>query len=339
MFLNCATRLGRQITHKFCVFCFPIRFVVLPHPRLKQATRLYTGNAKIFPYAVSHSKAQPKMEDYASRIKSYLDGNSDVQETVKGIIKPIASQLSKSSEQDAPNDQLYALWTSVLDAAQAIPKPYDIGNSVTISETTQTTLGKLRNLLDAIRAVPNLFPDQSKSVTEQIAKLPDFGMTVRDRFNPPQSGSSESWADLNAFLAVLWKSCDPSSDYTKPEAYDYGLYSIWSLRDTLETEQGSEQLKVLLPAAAAWILISGEIISKTQRKFPASPKTGAPARAGPLLTETLKQQSVDPKDIEGFSRVRWEFWKSSFEKIAGNGDVDKEVRAIAKAAFEQMENY
>lgn len=338
MSLAIAPRSGLQLLYTSRVTRLVPHFQLYHRICYKKSTRLRIDpKFKLRNLTMSGDQQGDSVQKYTSVIRDFLSGNAEAGEAaVRSIIEPIATQLSKPSEQSAADDQLHALWTSILNTVQTIKSPYDLSGTPDISSDTLQTLHRIQSLLDVIRTAPDQFQDIPQPGAAQIAKLPGFGVTARDRFNVSDTDTPGAWTDLNAFLAVLWCACDPESDYTQPEAYDYGLYSIWSLRDALETEQSPEQLNLLLPAAATWILIAGGVIARTNRQFPPSRKTGAPARAGPLLVEALKKQGEEDVRIEGFDEIRWQFWRDRFQQIAQEGDISQDVKSIASAASSQM---
>lgn len=266
------------------------------------------------------TNSKDNIASFTATIQSYLSSSLSLSETTQQF-SAIITQSSESNK-----DSLFSNFlASVFDLARSAPKPsYKDGSDT--SENLEY-LSKLVALCDSIR--------KSLDSPEQFAL---FGQKARGDFNhtpasPQKPEQATAWTNLNTFLALLWTLY---SENEVPPAFNYSLYAIWSLRDTLETAQPAETLDALISGAACWVDIeaSGVRIFRSEKVWKPSAKTGAPARAGPLLQDRLGDD--EGSKVEGYSKERWQFWRERFIEIADQQDVSPATIETANAASKKM---
>lgn len=240
---------------------------------------------------------------------------------VDQAVDDLVSTINADSD-SSRDDQLHALWSAIFDTALR-------------AQAGTLVIARLQSLLRRIRQP---FPHEIKP-SLPANWFSGFGYMARDRFNfSPVSESPDlpvppektlSWKNLNAFLSLLW-TCADFSD----EAFDFSIFAIWSLRDTLETSQSNEILSALLPGAAAWLNSkesSGKVF-RCDKQWRAGNSGGTPARPGPLLNDF----GISEDEANGFSMKRWHFGKKRFSQLSQQKDVDEEARKAALDALNQM---
>lgn len=279
-------------------------------------------------------------ENFKRIFEFYDNGRSSANDVVKDCVNSYVT-VSKQEGKSSADDYVYTMWNALLDQVTNISQPQDsnytsFGRKIDFCE-------RYAKVLDGIYRGSELFPDLDESLTSELAAFPSLGIVVRDRFNPPSAGADskaiDRWTQLNGFLATMWTRCNTPSatDFSQPEQFCYDIYSIWSLRDALETEQNPQMVKVLLPAAGIWIQVAGDLIARDTRQWAPSKKTGAPAKPGTLFAATLKnQESSEVEGQNGFSSVRWGFWKSRSEELANDTKVDDGTKELAKGMIDWM---
>lgn len=111
---------------------------------------------------------------------------------------------------------------------------------------------------------------------------------------------------------------------------DYGIWSLWLMRDALETPEigpGNIPSELSIPAVVAWIAIAGAEIYSWDRDYPPSHKGGDPARGGPLWSGR-----------HGFCKERWNFWKQRFVEISSpSSELSEDLRKLAAEGATKMD--
>jgi hypothetical protein len=232
--------------------------------------------------------------------------------------------------------QLWELWYAVLHAAKRNPW----------RDTDRDAHGKLVALVAAIKRVPD--PPMPANANKALrgdwvwssgtlwSELVLIGAASREAWNDSpgaafgySDAAIEAWANVNAFVARL----------TAEDVRQYSLYAIWAMREALEEkrkEAPEKWMDATVPAAAAWIGVWGkQMYERREDLTPEDPETqGNPARPGDYMIKRTKNEKAE------WSRERWAFWKQRFQEISlgSVGDkVNSETKAIAKEAFERME--
>ncbi|KAL8694833.1 MAG: hypothetical protein Q9218_000592 [Villophora microphyllina] len=238
-----------------------------------------------------------------SIISSYLANSHDPQATATSLVEPIGDTWDAN-----------IIWEIILGIVRH--KPY-----------THPILPKLVTLLAAIKEMPNSSVLQNSEDGHSWHDLPYFGWEARENWNrsitdaDSQDGWSctpEAWTSMNAFVAQL----------TVAGVSDFKTYAIWGLREALEQvpQEWSPTgrfvvLDDLLPAAAVWILVAGEVMFKEWMGLE------EPSDRGGKLWEG-----------KGFSVARWNFWRERFRWIeAQTGGVTQETRDFAGMAAKKMD--
>ncbi|KAI7532469.1 hypothetical protein KC331_g13571 [Hortaea werneckii] len=138
----------------------------------------------------------------------------------------------------------------------------------------------------------------------------------------PSSELIRQLANLNTFVAMLGKTGLP--------AFDFSLFALGPMRAALETPADKarldQPLDAWVPAAAAWIRVTGDQVFRWDHEYPSGPRVGAPGKGGPLW-----------QGKHGFCYERWQLWHSRFEYL-GTQDhgLDPETSKIAKEAADRM---
>lgn len=149
-----------------------------------------------------------------------------------------------------------------------------------------------------------------------------FGASMPESWNDTPTGCGrdvitvEGWTSLNAFVARL----------TAARVLDFSLYAIWSMRETLETDNRAETLEKILPASAMWVVYAGRQLHDSEQGWPAHPLRGNPAKGGPLWSGK-----------SGFCKERWTLWKTMFKSITRRSDTNQATRGFAADAIKAMD--
>lgn len=280
---------------------------------------------------------------YRDNIIAYVTSKADLQSTAQSL----TAQTNEAfvSGNDNVGILVEVLWTEIFDAVERVPSSSYVSGRP--DEHNATQLNKLVDIVDAVRQSPAPSAPAGHNTSNAIypldgkaqlwSSLPGSGVEARERWNvdpsslPGNTAATNSWTNLNSFIALLW-SRSPV-DQT-PEPLDFALYAIWTLRQTLEEPQDQKTLCGLVPAAAAWVCIESSAKKIWQccqqgRSWPPENKR-APAKTGPLWDEAGKERE------DGFSRERWHFWKGRFVQISEMNGVGEEVRKTSLAASQGM---
>lgn len=254
-----------------------------------------------------------------------VDPSASPQAIAENLLKTIQSELPSTK----PEDAVYELWHVIFDAARAGPAPeFKDGHP---SGEPFDHLAKLVLVVHSLQST-------ASNNTELGNRLPQpltgqFGPTARYHFEETPlihksitQSSIDKWTNLSCFLALLWKSSDADS-------FDFELFALWSFREALETKQPLAAISAVVPGVAAWIAITGEKIWKNDKKWPAGPLTGDPARPGDYWREI----GLPDGEVNGFVPGRWHFWKMRFYEIADQEDVDDSIRQIAATTAQNMQ--
>lgn len=245
---------------------------------------------------------------------------------------------------DADNEEFYTstegllwdFWYGVLHAARRIP--WRDGEADHL---------RLVALVRALKDRPD--PPPPKPMTKALrnnwiwasesfwSTLMLLGPSARESWNDfPGCGAGyelpeiHAWTNVNAFIAHL----------TDLEVADFLLYSVWAMREGLETEPTDDdrshhrpataitQQNALVPPAAVWILVLG----KKLYDLTAADETlewGNASGGGPLWREH--------SDAPTLTRERWRFWKERLGILRNRETLSQETREIAAEAFRKME--
>lgn len=132
---------------------------------------------------------------------------------------------------------------------------------------------------------------------------------------------TNEWTRHNAFLARLVLNPDlPHRDTYLGRAFD-------ALVPALEDVQGRDDLlSADVPAAAVWLLYAGGILLETQIS---AQDLGRLGQKGGTLWQGMGGS-------EGFSRTRWEFWKSRFGWVEKESEANKVAKTLVAKAIERM---
>lgn len=257
-------------------------------------------------------------------IQSYLGGKISLDETLHKVAEPIDQAIeSDHYNQDFPWTDL---WYSVIHSAKRIPH-----------QDTES-FDRLVQFLPAFkhRRVAVL-----RTTGEPAYRgLVDWGLCAREAFNDqpdPAVGCTRpeisAWTSFNYFLARL----------TQESLEDMSLFGLWALRDGLETMHAdggddgrcpvtsAQKLDAFVPASAMWVMGAGKALhDKEEDDDPKHRKKHA-------NFDDLKAGETMWPNSARFSGARWAFWKTRFENIAGMGEVDEQVRTLAREAARAME--
>lgn len=279
---------------------------------------------------------------YRDTITAYTSSQADLDSAVRALTGPTNDVYTSSNDEIAT--LVEALWVEIFDAVERAPgSEYMSGAS---SEQNVGYLSRLVDLLDAIRqspappepAGPKTTKDKYPIGAESCLwnDLPGFGAEARARWNvdpslPSTDQARNSWTNLNSFIALLWSRYQVNQT---PQSFDFALYAIWTLRQTLEEVEDRKVLSGFVPAAAAWMCFdsSAEKIWQScqqKRSWPPENKR-APAKTGPMWEQAGKERE------DGFSRERWHFWKGRFVQISGMNGMSDKMRKIALVASQRM---
>ncbi|KAL8861688.1 MAG: hypothetical protein Q9178_001889 [Gyalolechia marmorata] len=270
-----------------------------------------------------------------STLESYLTHNLDPTTTARALTTPINSLL------DSPNRTAYhntshlpseeSIWTSILTLTRRVP-------------FSSPTIPHLVSLLAALKTMPaphqNIIPAPSAWEGTKFlwSDLPLFGMEVRENWNrvivdeeekAKEEGKEDkdkwtctpdAWTSMNALLAHL----------TVARVADFKRYAIWALRDALEEKPTTTTTQAgswnhLVPAAAVWVLVAGEVMYREW-----------------IGLEEPRDRGGELWDGVGFTRGRWGFWKERFKVVEvglreGEEEVMEETGVLARRAVEKME--
>lgn len=275
-------------------------------------------------------------QHFQAIILSYVTSNNELTQTVASLTDPINKAYASSNPQTGA--LLQTLWTELFNTAQQTPLPsYTSGAGNT---TNLTYITRVVDLVEALRQLASPPPPNTVSnaddlwpITDQTplwSTLPGLGVTARDRFNiDPSSVSPSSFTNLCTFLALIFSrySHDP------PAGLDFTLYPLWTLRLSLESPQDPATLANLISATASWVAIpqSRAAIHRLcveGKSWTPDPKTGAPAKSGPLWDQAGKER------VDGYGLERWSFWKGRLDEVAVA--LEGEAGETARRAAENM---
>jgi hypothetical protein len=249
------------------------------------------------------------------QIQAYLNGKTDLDETLRKIKEPIDEAISSNKlNDDFPWSDL---WYSIFHSAKRL------------SFRDEASFEKLTSLMKA-------FQNNGQRAYEGF---PELGMSSREAFNDsPGAGAGYSapersaWTSYNYLLARL----------TQEELLDNSLFAVWALAQALEvnisdSKQGepmpgtkAQKVDALVPAAAVWVIGAGKALyGKEEDKDPKHGKKEC-------KVEDLKDgERLWPASAR-FSKERWAFWKSRFGEFSGVEEAEEETRKVAGEAVEAM---
>ena len=258
-------------------------------------------------------------------MEAYLSGALSLSAVVLALAEPIetsytAGELESPDGQSTEGRRLWTLWLNIIGYAK---------DTLHDDSSTQTALV---NLMAALKSRPNPPPPQGREDLktgwvwngsgELWTDLVIFGPSMRKSWNDTPTGcghdaiTAKGWTNLNAFVARL----------TAAGIQDFSLYAIWSMRETLETENGAETLEKLLPASAMWVLFAGRQLHDSEQEWPAHPLKGDPAMGGPHWNGK-----------SGFCKERWALWKTMFDSITRRSDTNEATKGFAADAVTAMD--
>jgi len=159
----------------------------------------------------------------------------------------------------------------------------------------------------------------------------------KDDYNPQfdniprrlSAGSKEAieavkneWTRHNAFLAHLVMNPD------LPHRNIYLGRAFGALAPALEDIQESDDfLSADVPAAAVWLIYAGDAIFETEIS---APNFGLLGHKGGVLWQRMGGKG-------GYSKARWELWKSRFMWIVEESEADDVAKTIGAKAVGRME--
>ncbi|KAI7187126.1 hypothetical protein KC363_g6192 [Hortaea werneckii] len=269
----------------------------------------------------------PGYNRHLSVLEELFDGNASTQDTADRLA---SVALSQGTSEDDLETGIGLIWSTVIICAKE--KPDHIQQLVDV-------LVKIAQLPDAVdehgspltlygmqiwHRMPTLSWDLNESeyngfhipTDEQRQLLPSAQRHVSS------SELIRQLADLNILVAMLTK--------TRLRAFDFSLFALWTMRAALEIPadkaRPDQPLEAWIPAAAAWISVTGDQVFSWDHEYPSGPLEGAPGKGGPLW-----------QGKHGFCHERWQLWRSRF-KYLGTQDqtLDAETRKIAKEAADRM---
>ncbi|CAG7557397.1 unnamed protein product [Fusarium equiseti] len=248
----------------------------------------------------------------ADNMKKLLaDDSVSPQDAAQKIAGPCINAVEKNEDDSKIEDELDALWSSILTAAE------------------QTPHDRQDKLVQIVQAIKGLSPASEKAKKISVwgeekrwDELPMFGGKAREQLDIAQEKSDEACVNINAFFARV----------TAATIDDFTLYAIWTLREALEDPATGDIAKQtspkLLKAASVWFVYASDILSKATKegkKF-----DGKMAKPGASLK--------DGAEWRGFCQDRWNTWQerlSSLENADISGDtkelIDQAVHALASA--------
>ncbi|KAI7082162.1 hypothetical protein KC356_g8578 [Hortaea werneckii] len=269
----------------------------------------------------------PGYKRHLSVLEELFDGNASTQDTADRLA---SVALSQGTSEDDLETGIGLIWSTVIICAKE--KPDHIQQLVDV-------LVKIAQLPDAVdehgspltlygmqiwHRMPTLSWDLNESeyngfhipTDEQRQLLPPA------RRHVSSSELIRQLANLNILVAMLTK--------TRLRAFDFSLFALWTMRAALEIPadkaRPDQPLEAWIPAAAAWISVTGDQVFNWDHEYPSGPLEGAPGKGGPLW-----------QGKHGFCHERWQLWRSRFEYLGTQDQVlDAETRKIAKEAADRM---
>lgn len=268
----------------------------------------------------------PGYSKHLSVLEQLFDGKASTQDTADELA---SVALSKGTSEDDLAAGIGLIWATVIICAKEKPDHIE----------------RLVDVLVNIVQLPDAVDENGSPLTlygiQIWHRMPTLSWELNDEYNgfhiptdeqrqigPPALrtiSSSElirQLANLNVFVAMLAKTGLP--------AFDFSLFALWTMRAALETPADKarldQPLEAWIPAAAAWIRVTGDQVFRWYHEYPSGPRVGAPGKGGPLW-----------QGKHGFCHERWQLWRSRFQFLGTQDHVlDPETRRIAKEAADWM---
>jgi hypothetical protein len=255
----------------------------------------------------------PEDSIYYPLIQAYLDGTTDLQDTLNKVTAP----LDEARQRDKMYDRWGDLWYSVIHSAKRI------------SFREETQFDKLISFMAAM------------SKESGFEGFPNLGMYSREAWNDaPGAGAGWTVPEINAWTSYNYLLARLDVDGLFNSLSSYGL---WALRGALEQnfvdddeEEASnpatrmKKLDANVPTAGVWILVAGKkMYGQEEDDDPKSKKIEV------SFEELEERQYMWPYSAK-FSKERWGFWRARFGDIADMEEVADETRRVAKETIDAM---
>ncbi|KAI7217924.1 hypothetical protein KC333_g3934 [Hortaea werneckii] len=269
----------------------------------------------------------PGHKRHLSVLEQSFNGKASTQDTA---YKLASVALSQGTSEDDLETGIGLIWSTVIICAKE--KPDHIQQLVDV-------LVKIAQLPDAVdehgspltlygMQIWHRMPTLSWDLNESEYNGFHIPTDEQRQIGPPAlrtMSSSElirQFANLNIFVAMLTK--------TRLPAFDFSSFALWTMRAALETTadevRPDQPLEAWIPAAAAWIRVTGDQVFRWDHEYPSGPRVGAPGKGGPLW-----------QGKHGFCYERWQLWRSRFQYLGTQDHVlTPETRQIAKEAADMM---
>ncbi|KAI1068724.1 hypothetical protein LB507_006253 [Fusarium sp. FIESC RH6] len=227
-----------------------------------------------------------------------------LQDAAQRIAASCISAIEKNEDDSKIEDELDALWSGILTAAE------------------QTPHDRQDKLVQIVQAIKGLSPASEKAKKISVwgeekrwDELPMFGGKAREQLDTSQEKSDEACVNINAFFARV----------TSAKIDDFTLYAIWTLREAIEDPTAGDIAKQtspkLLKAASVWFIYASDILSKATkegRQF-----DGKMAKPGASLK--------DYAEWRGFCSDRWNTWKERLSSLS-NADLPEDTKTLISQA-------
>ncbi|KAJ4138504.1 hypothetical protein NW768_002339 [Fusarium equiseti] len=245
----------------------------------------------------------------ADNIKKLLEDESvSPQDAAQKIAGPCISAIEKNEGDSKIEDELDALWSGILTAAE------------------QTPHDRQDKLVQIVQAIKGLSPASEKAKKiivwgeeKRWDELPMFGGKAREQLDIAQEKSDDACVNINAFFARI----------TAAGIDDFTLYAIWTVREALEDPAADEIAQQtspkLLKAASVWFVYASDTITKATKE-------------GKLFDGKMAKPGASLKDDaewRGFCQDRWNTWKERLSSLK-NADIPEDTRTLIKQGIHKM---
>ncbi|KAI7203893.1 hypothetical protein KC316_g963 [Hortaea werneckii] len=269
----------------------------------------------------------PGYSRHLSVLEELFDGKASTQDTADRLA---SVALSQGTSEDDLETGIGLIWSTVIICAKEKPDH---------NQQLVDVLVKIAQLPDAVdehgspltlygMQIWHRMPTLSWDLNESEYNGFHIPTDEQRQIGPPALrtiSSSElvrQFAKLNIFVAMLTK--------TRLPAFDFSSFALWTMRAALETTadevRPDQPLDAWVPAAAAWIRVTGDQVFRWDHEYPSGPRVGASDKGGPLW-----------QGKHGFCYERWQLWRSRFEYLGTQDHVlTPETRQIAKEAADRM---
>ncbi|GAB1743642.1 hypothetical protein NU219Hw_g568t1 [Hortaea werneckii] len=269
----------------------------------------------------------PGYSRHLSVLEQMFNGKASTQDTAEGLA---SVALAQGTSEDDLETGIGLIWSTVIICAKE--KPDHIQQLVDVL----VKIAQLPDAIDEHRSPLTLYgmqiwyrmPTLSWDLNESEYNGFHIPTDEQRQIGPPALrtiSSSElirQFANLNVFVAMLSK--------TRLPAFKFALFALWTMRAALEIPADEarldQPLEAWVPAAAAWIRVTGDQVYGWDHEYPSGPRVGAPGKGGPLWQGKY-----------GFCYQRWQLWRSRFQYLGTQDHVlTPETRQIAKEAADRM---